>query len=634
MCGIVGFTTAAGHDPAAANRTAQAMADLIRHRGPDGEGYYADAHAALGHRRLSIIDLAGGGQPMFNEDGTLVAVFNGEIYNYKALHAERTDLPKHLRGMFAFALWDRTAETLFCARDLFGIKPLYYYKKGDVLLFASEIKAFLAHPAFEKRLNEARLPDWLSMEYLPDDETMFLGVYELPPAHTRFRARRGRSLGAWAEIIGQTLAESADAHRIADVAVGCFLSGGVDSSLVTRETARSQPNVQCFSVGYAEGSYSELPAARAAARALGVPLTETTLTAAEFFAANRAIQWYLDEPMPNPAEVPLYFLCKTARQRVKVVLSGEGADELFGGYPLYRQAVWAERWQALPRSLRRGLAAVLPGCGFLRRGAQPRWQRCARANYVFETAQERDKYLKRPTNTPSPARRCKPYFDAVRGLDEPTALQWVDLQTWLPRDILRKADRMSMAHSLELRVPFLDRRVLAVALGLPRRYRCTGRRGKIALRAAAARRLPGALAANPKRGFPVPLADWLCQDEYYKRVRTKFTGPVAERFFDTAALCALLAPGPYPAALAAGLLCLGGLALTSALGELRLWAAYLLFCFQPTLVWLCCGGWFTELGLNAVLPFQESLATAANLIILGAGVFWALRCFGRKDVNL
>lgn len=458
--------------------------------------------------------------------------------------------------MFAFALWDRTDETLFCARDLFGIKPLYYYKKGDVLLCASEIKAFLAHPAFEKRLNEARLPDWLSMEYLPDDETMFLGVYELPPAHTltwhdgrlttrryaapRFRARRGRSLGAWAEKIGQTLAESADAHRIADVAVGCFLSGGVDSSLVTRETARSQPNVQCFSVGYAEGTYSELPAARAAARALGVPLTETTVTAAEFFAANRAIQWYLDEPMPNPAEVPLYFLCKTARQRVKVVLSGEGADELFGGYPLYRQAVWAERWQALPRSLRRGLAAALPGCGFLRRGAQPRWQRCARANYVFETAQERDKYLKRPSNTPSPARRCKPYFDAVRGLDEPTALQWVDLQTWLPRDILRKADRMSMAHSLELRVPFLDRRVLAVALGLPRRYRCTGRRGKIALRAAAARRLPGALAANPKRGFPVPLADWLCQDEYYKRVRTKFTGPVAERFFDTAALCALL----------------------------------------------------------------------------------------------
>ena len=244
--------------------------------------------------------------------------------------------------------------------------------------------------------------------------------------------------------------------------------------------------------------------------------------------------------MPNPAEVPLYFLCKTARQRVKVVLSGEGADELFGGYPLYRQAVWAEGWQRLPRPLRRALAALLPGCGLLRRGAQPCWQRCARANYVFETPQERDRYLKRPCAAPDPARRCKPYFDKVRGLDEPTALQWVDLQTWLPRDILRKADRMSMAHSLELRVPFLDRRVLAVALGLPRRYRCTARRGKIALRAAAARRLPRTLAGAPKRGFPVPLADWLRQDEYYARVKAKFTGPAAERFFDTGALCALL----------------------------------------------------------------------------------------------
>ena len=305
MCGIVGFT-AEYLDPASARQTAKAMAALIRHRGPDGEGYYADTRAALGHRRLSIIDVNGGGQPMFNEDGTLVVVFNGELYNYKPLRAElrrlghtfATDsdtevllhgyeawgaaLPRHLRGMFAFALWDRAAGTLFCARDLFGIKPLYYYQKGACLLFASEIKAFLAHPAFEKRLNEARLPDWLSMEYLPDRETLFAGVYELPPAHTlcwqngrvtlqryaapRFRVQRGRSLRSWAQAIGDALADSAAAHRIADVEVGCFLSGGVDSSLVVRETARNQPAVQCFSVGYREEKYSELPAARAAER--------------------------------------------------------------------------------------------------------------------------------------------------------------------------------------------------------------------------------------------------------------------------------------------------------------------------------------------------------------------------------
>lgn len=505
MCGIVGFTTP-GQDPAAAKQIVQGMADLIRHRGPDGEGCYADGTAALGHRRLSVIDLAGGGQPMLNEDGTLVVVFNGEIYNYKTLRARLQQ-----RG-HTFAT-DSDTEVLLHGYEEWG-------------------------------------------RDLPDAETLFTGVYELPPAHTltwqagrvtlaryaapRFRAKRGRSLRAWAREIGNAVAESADAHRIADVEVGCFLSGGVDSSLITCEMARRQPAVQCFSVGYAEEAYSELPAARAAAQALGVPLTETTVTADDFFAANRAIQWYLDEPMPNPAEVPLYFLCKAARQRVKVVLSGEGADELFGGYPLYRQAVWAECWQKMPRAVRRALAALLSGCGLLHRGALPRWQRSARANYVFETTQERDKYLKRDYCAPTPAQRCKPYFDAVRGLDEPTAVQWVDWQTWLPRDILRKADRMSMAHSLELRVPFLDRQVLAAAQALPRRYRCTGRRGKIALRAAAARRLPPQLADAPKRGFPVPLADWLRQEKYYALVKAKLTGPAAERFFDTGALCALL----------------------------------------------------------------------------------------------
>ena len=414
MCGITGFAER-NHKAETARRIVKGMADLITYRGPDGEGYYVDDQVALGHRRLSIIDLEGGKQPMFNEDQNLAVIFNGEIYNFQELRAELealgyqfvtngdtetvvhgyeawgTDVFEKLRGMFAIAIWDAPKKRLVCARDIFGIKPFYYQHDGNRLIYGSEIKAFLAHPAFEKRLNEARLPDWLSMEYLPDRETLFAGVYELPPAHTlcwqngrvtlqryaapRFRVQRGRSLRSWAQAIGDALADSAAAHRIADVEVGCFLSGGVDSSLVVRETARNQSAVQCFSVGYREEKYSELPAARAAAAALGVPLTETTVTAEAFFDANRAIQWYLDEPMPNPAEVPLYFLCKTARQRVKVVLSGEGADELFGGYPLYRQAVWAEGWQRLPRPVRRALATLLPGCGLLRRGVQPRWQR-------------------------------------------------------------------------------------------------------------------------------------------------------------------------------------------------------------------------------------------------------------------
>ena len=463
MCGIVGFTTP-GQDPAAAKKIVQGMADLIRHRGPDGEGCYADGTAALGHRRLSVIDLAGGGPPVLNEDGTLVVVFNGEIYNYKTLRARLQqrghtfatdsdtevllhgyeewgrDLPCRLRGMFAFAVWDRTRSTLFCARDLFGIKPLCYYKKGETLLFASEIKAFLAHPAFEKRLNEARLPDWLSMEYLPDAETLFTGVYELPPAHTltwqagrvtlaryaapRFRAKRGRSLRAWAREIGDAVAESADAHRIADVEVGCFLSGGVDSSLITCEMARRQPAVQCFSVGYAEEAYSELPAARAAAQALGVPLTETTVTADDFFAANRAIQWYLDEPMPNPAEVPLYFLCKAARQRVKVVLSGEGADELFGGYNIYRDPFTARWYDRLPPWLRAGLgaaASLLPparGVNFLVRRGMSLEERYFGPTALFNEREKRRLLLfsEHPDRIP-PLRRLLPageHLDPLR----------------------------------------------------------------------------------------------------------------------------------------------------------------------------------------------------------------------------
>lgn len=584
MCGIVGFTTP-GQDPAAAKQIVQGMADLIRHRGPDGEGCYADGTAALGHRRLSVIDLAGGGQPMLNEDGTLVVVFNGEIYNYKTLrarlqqrgHTFATDsdtevllhgyeewgrgLPCRLRGMFAFAVWDRTRGTLFCARDLFGIKPLCYYKKGETLLFASEIKAFLAHPAFEKRLNEARLPDWLSMEYLPDAETLFTGVYELPPAHTltwqagrvtlaryaapRFRAKRGRSLRAWAREIGDAVAESADAHRIADVEVGCFLSGGVDSSLITCEMARRQPAVQCFSVGYAEEAYSELPAARAAAQALGVPLTETTVTADDFFAANRAIQWYLDEPMPNPAEVPLYFLCKAARQRVKVVLSGEGADELFGGYNIYRDPFTARWYDRLPPWLRAGLgaaASLLPparGVNFLVRRGMSLEERYFGPTALFNEREKR-RLLADYAGDGDPMFLTEAIWDATEGLDPVTRMQQVDLNLWLAGDILLKADKMSMAHSLELRVPFLDREVWALAAALPAAAKADARTTKIALRRAAARTLPAASAARKKLGFPVPVRDWLRQEPYTSRVRAVFSRPAAAEFFDPRALHSML----------------------------------------------------------------------------------------------
>ena len=585
MCGITGFVSAK-HELEEAKKTLKAMADLIAHRGPDGEGFYVDEQAALGHRRLSIIDLEGGSQPMFNEDKNLVTVFNGEIYTFMELReqlaaaghvfATHSDtevllhgyeewgeaLPEKLRGMFAFVIWDKANRTLFGARDIFGIKPFYYYQNEDLLLFGSEIKSFLPHPGFVKELNEERLPEYLSIEYIPNAETMFKNVYKLPGAH-RFTFKDGKltvsryydiayhvdhskTLEDWKKTIADTFAESVRVHQIADVEVGCFLSSGVDSSFVVNEVAKGTPHVKSFSVGYEEEKYSELPYAQAFSKEIGVPSIANKVNADEFFEANQTIQWYLDEPMPNPSEVPLYFLTKNAARYVKVVLSGEGADELFGGYPLYCAAHHFEEYGKIPRPLRKGAGAVakaLPefkGRHFLMRGAQEPWQRCMRANYVFASPAERDKYLKKDYHAKAPEEYFKPYFDHVKDLDEPTQLQWVDIHTWMLYDILLKADRMSMANSLELRVPFLDREMLELALSIPVEYRSSKSETNIALRAAALEQLPESVAKRRKLGFPVPLNDWLRQDKYYNMVREKFEGPVAEKFFNVPELLKLL----------------------------------------------------------------------------------------------
>ncbi|WP_418971871.1 asparagine synthase (glutamine-hydrolyzing) [Allofournierella sp.] len=586
MCGFVGFASAK-HNAEEAKKTVKAMADLIAHRGPDGEGFYVDDRAALGHRRLSIIDLAGGAQPMFNEDGSLVIVYNGEAYNFMELRGQLIaaghtfatqsdtevllhgyeqwgkDLPAKLRGMFAFVIWDKTTGTLFGARDIFGIKPFYYYQneQGE-LLFGSEIKSFLPHPGFKKELNEERLPEYLSIEYIPNEETMFKGVYKLPGAHMftwragsleieryyniAYHIDEGRTLAEWEAAITETFSNSVAAHQIADVEVGCFLSSGVDSSFVVNEVAKGTPRVKSFSVGYEEEKYSELPYAQAFSQEIGVPSIANKVSADEFFQANKTIQWYLDEPMPNPSEVPLYFLTQNAAKYVKVVLSGEGADELFGGYPLYCAGRHFSGYAKLPRPLRKAAAALakkLPdfkGKNFVLRGAQEPWQRCMRANYVFATPAERDKYLKKHYHDKAPEEFFKPYFDQVRGLDEPTQLQWVDMHTWMLYDILLKADRMSMANSLELRVPFLDKEMLELALSIPSRYRAGKTETKIALRRAALGQLPESVAKRKKLGFPVPLNDWLRQDKYYHMVRQAFEGEVAAQFFNVPELLRLL----------------------------------------------------------------------------------------------
>lgn len=584
MCGFAGYIHNYGTFDK--EEVIHKMADRIKHRGPDDAHYYIDDGIALGFRRLSIIDLEGGRQPILNEDGSLVLLFNGEIYNYQELREElikaghvfttKTDsetilhgyeeygkkILDRLRGMFAFIIWNKNTKELFGARDIFGIKPFYYYKKGKEFMFGSEIKSFLSHPDFEKELDEDMIPLYLSYEYSPDERTIFKNVFKLPGAHCftykngelkveryykiEYKIEDDKSLEYWEDAITKEFTESVSMHQIADVEVGCFLSSGVDSSYVVKEISKGTKKVKTFSVGYEEEKYSELPYAQDFSNVIGVPNIANKVSADEFFDAVPEIQYYMDEPLPNPSEIPLYFLAKNARRYVKVVLSGEGADELFGGYPMYLAGGHFDHYShKVPRPVRKVLGTVAKHCpnfkgkNFLVRGAMEPYQRFMRANYVFQSA-ERQKFLKRPIASKVPEEYSKRYFDEVSNLDEPTQLQYVDMHTWMIYDILLKADRMSMANSLELRVPFLDKKMLELSTRIPSRYRAANETTKIALRGAAIKQLPERTANKKKLGFPVPLNDWLREDKYYNKVKAAFQSDIAEKFFVTSELMKLL----------------------------------------------------------------------------------------------
>lgn len=584
MCGFAGYIHNYGTFDK--EEVIHKMADRIKHRGPDDAHYYIDDGIALGFRRLSIIDLEGGRQPILNEDGSLVLLFNGEIYNYQELREElikaghvfttKTDsetilhgyeeygkkILDRLRGMFAFIIWNKNTKELFGARDIFGIKPFYYYKKGKEFMFGSEIKSFLSHPNFEKELDEDMIPLYLSYEYSPDERTIFKNVFKLPGAHCftykngelkveryykiEYKIEDDKSLEYWEDAITKEFTESVSMHQIADVEVGCFLSSGVDSSYVVKEISKGTKKVKTFSVGYEEEKYSELPYAQDFSDVIGVPNIANKVSADEFFDAVPEIQYYMDEPLPNPSEIPLYFLAKNARRYVKVVLSGEGADELFGGYPMYLAGGHFDHYShKVPRPVRKVLGTVAKHCpnfkgkNFLVRGAMEPYQRFMRANYVFQSA-ERQKFLKRPIASKVPEEYSKRYFNEVSNLDEPTQLQYVDMHTWMIYDILLKADRMSMANSLELRVPFLDKKMLELSTRIPSRYRAANETTKIALRGAAIKQMPERTANKKKLGFPVPLNDWLREDKYYNKVKAAFQSDIAEKFFVTSELMKLL----------------------------------------------------------------------------------------------
>ena len=579
MCGIVGFTgMRAGREA-----ILKAMTDAIAHRGPDGEGSYFGSGVALGHRRLSIIDLAGGAQPMFNENKNLAVVFNGEIYNFMELRAQLveaghtfstdhsdTEVLLHgyeewgegmlakLRGMFAFAIWNEAEQTLFCARDHFGIKPFYYYLTDEgELLFGSEIKSFLAHPGFKKELNQSQLELYLSYQYSPGEDTFFKGVKKLLPAHSllwkagqvdvkrywepRFEPEQGKSLSDWESRVEEVMRQSVAAHKISDVEVGSFLSSGVDSSYM----AYLAHVDKTFTVGFANKQYDETDYAAEFSKFMGVKNYAYRIEPEEYWENLPRIQYHRDEPLADAASVALYFVNREAAKQVKVCLSGEGADEFFGGYNIYKEPFTVSWYDHIPLPIRRAIGAVaeqLPpvhGVNFLVRRSRPLEERyIGNTNLMGE--RRKKQLLKHYTGGKKPTDLSRPYFKKTAGQDPVTRMQYTDLHLWMVGDILLKADKMSMANSLELRVPFLDKEVFEVARHIPVECRADAEHTKMALRGAAARSIPEKTADKKKLGFPVPVRAWLREEKYAAIVREKFQSESAEKFFNTRELTKML----------------------------------------------------------------------------------------------
>lgn len=579
MCGFVGFTNKIND----ASIVLGKMMDRIKHRGPDSDGKYVDEQIAMGFRRLSIIDLSDqGSQPIFNEDKSLVLTFNGEIYNYKDLREElvasghkfytQTDsevlihgyeqwgenMLDKLRGMFAFVIFNKNTNEVFGARDFFGIKPLYYAKMGETLMWGSEIKSFLDHPHFKKELNTDILETYLTFQYSPTTETFFKNVYKLPAAHcftykngemnvrryweVKFHADNGPSLEDWVNRISDTFKNSVEVHKFADVEVGSFLSSGVDSSYVA-----AVANVdKTFTVGFGEDEkYNEIGYAKEFSKYIHKENFSKVISPEEYWNSLSKIQYHMDEPLADPAAVALFFVCQIASEKVKAVLSGEGADEIFGGYNIYHNPADMASYFKIPRPIRKAVGAVadkLPhkhGINYLIRGSKDLDERFIGNAYIFSEKERKD-ILSIKTNAPDAMAITKPFYDKVRDQDQVTQMQYIDLHLWMTGDILLKADKMSMAHSLELRVPFLDRKVMELAEQIPVKDRVTETETKYAMRLAALQACPPQTAKKKKLGFPVPIRVWLKEDKYYNIVKDKFTSPQSAQFFHTDKLVQLL----------------------------------------------------------------------------------------------
>lgn len=582
MCGFVGFTAGTGRD----NEVLKQMMDRIIHRGPDMGGEYVNEEIAMGFRRLSILDLSeAGAQPMQSEDGRVIVTFNGEIYNFMQLRRELeakghtfhcgadTEVLVHgyeewgeqlidrLRGMFSFAIWDCEKHLLLCARDPFGIKPFYYFQpQGGGLIYGSEIKSFLNHPQFVRRVNRRALRAYLTMQYSAGEQSFFEGVYKLPPAHymvyqsgrltlrqywdCRFAPRADETeFEVSSRRLDAVVRESVEAHRVADVTVGAFLSGGIDSSYIT---ACLMPD-HTFSVGFDYHRFNETNYAAELSQKLGIENHRRLISAEECFAAFSDIQYHMDEPQANPSSVPLYFLAQLAREFVTVVLSGEGADEIFAGYEWYADTPAMARFkQRVPLSVRRTLASAAKGLPYFK--GKSFLMKCAERPedwfygqaLIFEDREALRILKGEAREGKSAGELAAEIYRRVADADELTKKQYLDLHLWQPGDILLKADKMCMAHSLELRVPFLDSKVMEFAQGLPAAFRVQNTKTKAVLRRASERALPDEWANRQKKGFPVPIRYWLREERYYNLVKAYFTADYAQEFFHTDRLLRLL----------------------------------------------------------------------------------------------
>lgn len=551
MCGIAGII---GKNCGEKDKIIKKMTNLLIHRGPDDEGFYCDNDVALGMRRLSIIDLEKGKQPIFSEDGNLVIIFNGEIYNFKELkepllakghkfktnsdteviihlyEEEGEECVKKLRGMFAFCVYDKKEKTVFIARDFFGIKPLYFMRKDEMFAFASEIKSLLQLPDYKPEVNDEAVYHFLSFQYAPTKETIFKNIYRLPAgsylkiniADNIMKERKYWEFNFNQKAIPEkdarekllnTLEDSVAHHMISDVPVGAFLSGGIDSTAIVALMKRSLKNgkVSTFSIGFDE--VNEFEDSRRAAIYLGTDHHEIKISPKEYFGKLADIFWYFDEPVADPSAVALYFVARETAKKVKVVLSGEGADELFGGYNIYLEPFALKKLDIIPKFLREKILRPLAGSKFnffgknyLRRYFIPLEERFIGNARVFQLEEISD--LWRGEKFGNPSDLTKEYYQKSGNISDSEKMQYIDINFWLIGDILAKADKVTMANSLELRVPFLDIEVAKIASILPSNLKFRGATTKYLLREAMKGIIPEKNRKKKKLGFPVPLKEW------------------------------------------------------------------------------------------------------------------------------